>query len=487
MKIFEKVTPFSVFIILFSIFGLVFLFQYGVPLDELTQRYIGIINSTFISGTTDVKTLEEHGYFGPIFESLTYLLEQIIYNSDMYYKILLRHFILFFFFVLSVIAFYRICLPVFNSRAVALATTMVYSLNPIVFAHSFYNSKDTFFMCLLVYVFYFTMQFIAKRKYKYLILASVLLGMACTIRISGMFMAIAVVASLILSGNTSGLKLRNIILFGFIAFISYFIFFPYLWLHPRESLQNLIHYSANNPWPWNTLAAGQEIIAGDLPWWYLFVWMSVGIPVLVLMVSMIGTLFSIKKVNYREPFWMITTILFVLPILYFVLGRPTIYNGWRHMQFLHIPVSLFCGYGLLAMGKKLEKIATLLLGTYSIFVLCIWQPYGYAYFNEGYSVFGKPNTFDQDYWGLSALPALKHISNQNSGQIKIWCNTESAEQNALLLPHAKRNQLEFVKTSNDADYLIWMQRNGLHVDSKQNIIYSLKPAKDTLVWVVKKN
>jgi hypothetical protein len=146
---------------------------------------------------------------------------------------------------------------------------------------------------------------------------------------------------------------------------------------------------------------------------------------------------------------------------------------------------LFCGYGLISIAIKYEKLAAKFLSIYSILICFFWQPFGYAYFNEAYTLVGKSNSFDQDYWGLSALPALKYVQKQNPHSLKIWCNTESAEHNSLLLPPDKRKNLAFVKNRNEADYIIWMQRNGMHIDAGKNLIYSLAPAKDTLVWVIK--
>lgn len=41
---------FFIFFILYGIFGFISMPKFGVPLDELTQRYIGIQNNRFIAG-----------------------------------------------------------------------------------------------------------------------------------------------------------------------------------------------------------------------------------------------------------------------------------------------------------------------------------------------------------------------------------------------------------------------------------------------------
>ena len=42
--------------------------DFGVHLDEMTQRTIGMENNRFLSGRVGFDKVEEHKYFGPIWE-----------------------------------------------------------------------------------------------------------------------------------------------------------------------------------------------------------------------------------------------------------------------------------------------------------------------------------------------------------------------------------------------------------------------------------
>mgnify|MGYP003336727036 CR=1 FL=1 len=47
--------------------------DFGVHLDEMTQRTIGMENNRFLSGRVGFDKVEEHKFFGPIWESVSYL------------------------------------------------------------------------------------------------------------------------------------------------------------------------------------------------------------------------------------------------------------------------------------------------------------------------------------------------------------------------------------------------------------------------------
>ncbi|MBU6325224.1 MAG: hypothetical protein KJS92_07025, partial [Bacteroidetes bacterium] len=64
--------PARIAFIIFILVGLWIFPDFGVPLDELTQRGIGIVNNQFIS-RGDMGVLE-HRFYGPIFETCSFWL-----------------------------------------------------------------------------------------------------------------------------------------------------------------------------------------------------------------------------------------------------------------------------------------------------------------------------------------------------------------------------------------------------------------------------
>jgi hypothetical protein len=78
---------FTWFFVLYAILGYATLQRYGVHYDELTQRSIGIENARYIAGWGKYEDVTQHKYFGPLFETPAYLLEQLVFTSSMQTKL----------------------------------------------------------------------------------------------------------------------------------------------------------------------------------------------------------------------------------------------------------------------------------------------------------------------------------------------------------------------------------------------------------------
>lgn len=484
-------TFFNWFFILYTVFGFYTMVDYGVPLDELTQRYIGRENALFIAGHDNHQAILDNGFFGPVLEVVDYTAENIIFSKPLGHKIFLRHIILFGIFLLAVRAFYSIAKSMSQVPLAAGLTTVMFALYPVLFAHAHYNSKDTFFLSLVIFTVYFMYRFIQSGNIYSLVFSALICGMAATVRLSGFFICAAMVLPMIVY-NKSAFKLliqrTGIYVLVFIA--GFYLFYPYLWLSPIDGFKNLLSYVSQNPWPWNTLAAGREMVAGQLPWWYLGLWMGVTIPVLTIILFFTGIFVLIREQGLKPGLInAMILLIFIIPFGYFLVFSPTIYNGWRHLQFLIFPVSIFAVHALnKILAWKFGQYISWVAGGYSLLICLLWNPYGYAYFNEIYAIKGKPGTYDQDYWGLSALQGLRWVAaHDSSDSINISSFTESPELNALMLPEKDRNRFHFIRQPGTGDYEVEVRRDRKFGNLDGEVLYSICPLKDTIVRVVKLN
>lgn len=482
-------SPFNWFWGLFAIVGFAFIGQYGVPLDELTQRHIGLENARYLSGSGQAHSVAEHGFFGPVLEVIMYAAEQAIYEQPLGMKLALRHGIMFFIFLIAVRAFYftsKHFARVPNSAGLA---TLMFACTPWVFAHGMYNTKDTFFLSLLAFVLYFLARFSGSGKWIYLICVGAIAGISATIRLNGIFVLLAILLSFLIAGKTAfSMRMWRIAVTSVFFIVFFVLFYPYLWIVKWKGISELFHYVTSNPWPWDTLAANQDIKAESMPWWYLLAWMGVTIPVLTIILFLVGVIGLLKKRGKFMGFmeW-VMVLLFIIPVFYFIVFRPTLYNGWRHLQFIYLPISMLTVYGLNAMlSLKWGQYASWMAAAYSVFILFLWQPYGYAYFNEIYAATAKPCTWDQDYWGLSARQGLQYVASHDTrDSIVISSFTESPELNALMLPLKDQKRFHFVHTQGAGDYEVEVKRGRYFADIGGTVIYTVCPLKDTLVRVVK--
>jgi Dolichyl-phosphate-mannose-protein mannosyltransferase len=480
---------FNWFLLVYALFGFYTLQDYGVPLDELTQRHIGMENARYIAGHAGPEKVTAHGYFGPILEAPLYAAEQLIYESSLGDKIILRHSILFSLFLFSIIVFYRTAKRLTQVPNAAGLATVMYACYPMLFAHAHYNSKDTFFLICIVFALGAISRYTQKGQWQQLLVAGFFIGIASTVRMIGVLILASFCMAFLIAGHSS-LKIRTmrILLLISISFLFYVLSYPFLWIRGISGFEELWHYITQNPWPWTTLAAGQDIIAGDLPWWYVPAWIGVTVPVLSIIGAIAGLVLLIKNKKWKLSFleWIVVGTL-VLPLMYCIIMRPTIYNGWRHVQFLFVPISLLTVIALntLLKGKFANSLAWI-IGAWTAIVFALWHPYGHSYFNEVYAVTGTPRSWDQDYWGLSARQGLLWVAEHDSrDSISISSFTESPELNALTLPEKHAKRLHFIREQGKGDYEVEVKRGRVFADLPGEVVFTVCPLKDTLVRVVR--
>jgi hypothetical protein len=138
------------------------------------------------------------------------------------------------------------------------------------------------------------------------------------------------------------------------------------------------------------------------------------------------------------------------------------------------------------LQQKKGQYLSWIIGGYSLIVFLLWQPYGYAYFNEEYAVKGKAGTYDQDYWGLSALQGLRWVAEHDKrDSINISSFTESPELNALFLNQKDQKRFHFLKQQGTGDYEVEVRRDRKFADLNGETVFVICPLKDTILRVVK--
>ena len=176
-NILERTGPWVWFFLVYAVWGFFTLDDYGVHLDEITQRTIGMENNRFLSGRVGFDKVQEHKFFGPVWESMSYLAEQLVFTEPMRTKLLLRRALLWGFFVFGLWRLYLLGLrnngwgmvrstglsPTVDFglldgtqksrwRLGAIMPVLMVSLWPRMFAEAHYNTKDALFFVLVLLV-----------------------------------------------------------------------------------------------------------------------------------------------------------------------------------------------------------------------------------------------------------------------------------------------------------------------------------------------
>ncbi len=508
----SKNTKRSIFLILFLcvyfFIGMQVFSDFGVSVDEPTERETGLVNLKFILERTYPAYADYHfknitdllnyhdKYYGAVVQLPLTALETL--NSIEGQTIwLFRHFATFLFFSLGVVAFQQLVEIITADWKISLLGTFFFILTPRIFADSFYNIKDAIFLSVFTITFFFGMRFLKNVNFKNAFLFGLAGAFASNVRIiTGyllLFICIAVFCEQLQRKNFKKI-IAPFILLIITFFASLFLFWPGSWENPFkylfESISQFLNYQT---WNDKVMYMGSYIWGQDPPWHYLPVWMLITIPesyLLLFLIGIIETFYSIYKKNSgispneRNDRLLIISIL-IFPILTAIIFKSTLYNGWRHFYFTYTPFLLIAVLGLKNIfywlhDGKLKRIYSIGLIGFVLFYqiyLMGWtiknHPFENVYFNNiMVSLFGGREEFERDYWRLSAKEGWEYIlSTDNSEQIE-YLYEDGAWANTLILTDADQKRLHYsLEGTNSTDYYIYSYRRPTELKGKE--VYSI--------------
>ena len=510
--------------VIFFIIGVKSFQDYGISLDEKWHRETGVLFYNYIKGfffelnnlqKVDAFTIKEiiqnvdksPATHPVVFDLPIEFIIDLFGIKNSYQIFQLRHFISFFYFLISIYFFYKILRKRFFSKIYSYIGILILFLSPRIFSESFYNNKDIFFLSLTIINTYGAINLINKPSLKSSIFFSITAALAFDVRVMALlFIIITYFIILIKSFEKKNYFRKNFKFFLItIIFIPIFIivFWPYLWL---GAIENLIFYFQNIPkMPVISFYLGDYVYPQNTPWHYNPVWILITSPITVTIFFIVGffgvflrnvkRLFKIdnnknnlwngKKEMYDSYFLYIILISF-LAIIKFDFN----FDGWRHVYFIYpfiIILSLSGIYFLnIFIKKKYFKIAIFSIIFLEIIFLAYWNfknhPYQYVFFNPIFKNYAK-NNFDLDYWGLSNKSALEYIIEVDDGEkIKVSRGSfTSLESSLLILQEEAANRISIVNDLKEADYVIdnyrkgWGEIKNIHLLSSKFVkLYDIK-------------
>ncbi|HEY3992748.1 MAG TPA: hypothetical protein VGM01_07675 [Ktedonobacteraceae bacterium] len=212
---------------------------------------------------------------------------------------------------------------------------------------------------------------------------------------------------------------------GIVSFLGIMAMWPYIFINPFEDLSESIKIIANYPWNGSVLYQGQNQLAVDLPRSYALVWLVIGSPPALILLTVLGLLFlCVWCVRKRaiDPQMTIVTLAFVLPLASIVLLHSELYNALRQFIFLVPPMILLAVYALTRMfvffwqRKQKVLLGVLVLLTVANFTwitkdMLELHPYEYVYFSPLVGgVQGAYGQYEMDYWNSCERPASEWLA-----------------------------------------------------------------------------
>ncbi len=220
---------------------------------------------------------------------------------------------------------------------------------------------------------------------KIILPASIILGLAVSIRIFGIWAGILVAGYALWK---SGMRIWLVItVYALMAIIAMYLTWPYLWPNPIGHFLETVQVMARHPWPGNVLFNGKTYPANDLPASYVPTFLAIQLtePVWLLFFIGVGAAVfgAIRKRAENGELLALSAVWFLLPLLTFVILRPTLYDNFRQTFFIVPPIFFMTGLAFEQIRKPILQgtlIALVLLP--GLIASARLHPYEYVYYNQ---------------------------------------------------------------------------------------------------------
>ena len=458
----------------FVLIGLKISGDYGVAWDDHLQVTIGQQNLDYALGQNQDLFQNVDRFYGSAFELPLYYVQHFFksFSSQVY----VRHLIIHFYFLFALLMFFKLLLRLLKSFPLALMGVLFLYLQPRIFAHSFFNTKDLPFLSTFVISLYTLWMMVESPKDKRRILLHAFVSaFLIDIRLVGFLapaISLGIIAFIYIPKRRFKDIIKPVLAYSILTAMFVYMLWPALWLHPTllfDSFARMAHF----PWRYTNLIAGHTILATQNPWYYIPLWIGLTTPVFLLILWFIGVGFAIRNIFIIEDFLMDSRQVFIvslalMPIdlwLFFLILKPTFYDGWRHLFFMSPLMVIGAAYGVYYFFKNLKNRKYLIV-TFSIIMLIltiipaikmiIQHPYQQVHFNILTSK--KANyireNYEMDYWGLSYKEGFEKLLKLDSSQnIKVYVANIAALDNCKLADE-KSKRITIVDKMENADYFI---------------------------------
>jgi len=322
------------------------------------------------------------------------------------------HLINFLTFQLGIYLFYRFASKWMDDKS-ALAASVFFAWQPLLWGHSFINPKDIPFLVFFIGSMCFGFELVdgiaqhGKANFTSILAAAFFLGIATSIRVLGPLAAI--LTGLYALSQLDKIRLVDLIkhfaVYAVLTLLITFITWPYLWTSPLQRFIEVFSFSSDNPTQLTVLFMGNQYKADELPRRYLPALLGYTLtePTWLLFIS--GLAIGLWKSNNRKRIALVLTLLwFVIPAAYVILRKPPMYDGFRHFLFILPPVFIFSGF---AFGKLFELLknnwakgsAIALILACGIIPSLQLHPYEYAYYNSFIGgTAGAFRQYETEFW-----------------------------------------------------------------------------------------
>lgn len=217
--------------------------------------------------------------------------------------------------------------------------------------------------------------------------------------------------------------------FAATLYATVFVVDPYVRVEWETGLLRKVFYAANPRVSSLLLVLFEGVVrpARELPLSYLATWMGMSIPLLTLALVVVGiarlSSWLVRPVDLRqrlEAAFVLLTL--ALPLGAALVTRAIVFDGWRHLLFLAVPLVVVASLGLGWLGELVPArmsragVLVLLLALAPIALsMARLHPYEYLYVNEAAGgLKATAGRYENDYWAKSYKAAAEWVRERAS-------------------------------------------------------------------------
>ncbi|WP_245593465.1 glycosyltransferase family 39 protein [Azospirillum halopraeferens] len=417
--------------------------NYGITIDEEVQHLYGKkLLAYYASGFADHSAFvfKDLFYYGGLFD----LTVAALLPVSPFAEYDTRHLLCAAIGIIGIAGAWRLARRLGGPRAGFLAAALL-ALTGVYYGAMFNNTKDVPFAAGMVWALYFATCILdqAPRPRRTTVLKfGLVLGLTLATRVGGVlavgYLGLGLLALWVLAWrrdgagralSDAGATLAALLPALPLTLAIVAVFWPWVVQEPGNILKAL-QVMSKFPINLETLFNGHLVPARDPPALYLPVYLAVKLPEAVLVgLAAAAGLAAMALRNVRSgtgagaaaavrllPLVLAAT----LPVVLFMVLRPTIYNGVRHFLFVVPPLVVLAAIGIDGLWRLAERggrtaargFAALLVaaGVHGTWQLASLHPNEYVYYN---TLVGGPagadGRYELDYWGNSILEAVRRL------------------------------------------------------------------------------
>lgn len=488
----------SAFFGLLLALGLLLVRDYGVSWDEPNNHLNGLVNLKYVASlvlpaeqvaqnptfatTPDIRNFPD-AHHGPVFEISAIVLSYVLTDHDSRSYYLVRHLLVFSVFVCGVWVLYQLGKRRFHDWRWGLLGAALLVVSPRFFAEAFYNGKDIVYMSFFALAMLTLLRLLARPTMRRAVLHGLATALVVDVRVHGLQLLLFTALGLLLetrfnSPSASAIRHTWKLAGAYVSTVALGVVagWPYLWAWSIPELLSVASHTVRYPWGFTNFYLGKQVLAKDLPWHYIPVWMLVTIPLPYSLAAAGGLLSWLRRLGqqglnaYLRTIEGRTDLLLALwllaPIAVVITTHTVVYEGWRHLYYIYPALLLWAVRGFRALVRlavqrgSARLVARATLGIAALETahtagrMVQMHPHANVYF----SFLPGPTAerlFERDYWCLAYRQGLEWVAAHDTAST-VTVNAfwhYPLYNNALILKPEQRRRLRYTPGNTARYYL----------------------------------